>query len=815
MNLQEHIKRLREQEASKPTANKNLVENSLLLLCATSDRPYLANIKSMVGSFKVHVKEVSGKVTKTEVQLICRQRNVTKVITTSIPFLHTLLAWDKKKAPSLDSYAGSLFRLPCYDGQGDIEIVFIQPLKQLVTVPYGKYIVGRYISKLTAPDKWYKASKFTGFSMIEADNFDNVLATLKACFLVAIDIETFKENAAIRCLAYTGFTIDSDTGDMKSQSFVLAIKSMYDITMMRKLNWDVKAPKVMQNGMYDISYFFRYSAPVYNYIYDTANMFHCWLVELPKDLGFLNAFLVREARYWKDLADTTDLHEYYKYNALDTWGTGNAFLAMIAEIPDYAFNNYLLEFPLVFASHMCEMRGIKRDMAALEAAKKEQENIIDEHTKSLNRILGIPAGESFNVQSPPQMKALLKILGCGDLPSGDEKNLKKARFRHPFNARIINSIIAVRKARKLVSTYLTEGKEFIFMNENTERFLFSIRPHGTDTSRQSSREHPFWCGANMQNIPRGKVVKQTFVADEGFAFCEVDLEQAESRDTAYISGDENLITNVEYSPDFHCSNASAFFGIPFEELYDAKENKVLNKPIRQLGKPVNHGANYNMGEYVLIDTMGEENIIKAKLLLKLPKAWGYKQVATHLLEQFHKAYPKIKKVYYRGVIEEVITTGLIASKAVHWDWQLSRNITEQDKRSMDSQWQSLQGKSWTRRVFSDPIKSKHALNSYIAHPPQSLNAQTLNKAFLSVFNDLSMSPKYSSNIKVMLQIHDSILFQYRIGHEYLIDMVRERMQIPVTIKAYDGQVRTFVVPAEAKYGSASERGYAKYWSETE
>jgi DNA polymerase I-like protein with 3'-5' exonuclease and polymerase domains len=816
IDLSKHIAALQAKANVTNSEHKLATDARILLLATPADTQYLQYLKPCARSSTVVVKSAAGNVTKTEIQLFCKQRNINKVLTTSVHFLRTLLMWTEKRAPTLDSYAGSYFTIPCLDNPAEsIEIVFIPPLKQLVTVPYGKYLTTRYITKLTTPEVWFKPSKFTGFTMITPDTLEATIAKLRSCFLVSVDIETFKENAVIRCLSYTGFSIDA-AGTLESFSYVLALDSEYALAMMRRLNSEeVPAGKVMQNGMYDAAYFCRYSAPLHNYLYDTANMFHCWLAELPKNLGFLNAFLVREAMYWKDLSNTNDLHEYYRYNALDTWGTGNAFLAMLAEIPSYAFNNYLLEFPLVFPSHMCEMTGIKRDMNAMESARKEQQAVVDKHTASLNAMLDIPKGESMNVMSPPQMKSLIKILGCADLGSTDEKNLKKVRFRHPFNARIVNSILKVRKARKLISTYITAGKEFSYLGKDTERVLYSLRPHGTDTGRQASSEHAFWCGINIQNIPRGKVVKQTFVADDGFHMCEVDLEQAESRDTAYISGDETLITNVEYSPDFHCANASAFFGIPFEELFDIITGKVINKPIRQLGKPVNHGANYNMGSYVLIDTMGEENIVLAKQLLQLPKSWGYKDVAEHLLAGFHKTYPKIKGTFYKGVVAEVSATGMIASQAVHWKWEDTTLLTEEYKATLDSKWSQYEGKAWTRKTFSNPLESKQALNAYIAHPPQSLNANTLNKAFLSVFKDIAINPKYSNNFKLYAQIHDSILFAYRAGHEYLIQMVQDRMQIPVTVKAYDGKVRTFVVPAGAKCGKHLEKGFAKYWSETE
>jgi len=809
LDLSAHIAKLKEREASKPQQ----ADDAILFWGGAEDKLYLPQLKGCVGGYTCFVR-AEPITSVSQLTMYCSSKKVSKVITTSIPLLEKLLHWDKRAKPSLSNYAGSYFKIPGFSVRGelspDIEVIFIPPLKQLVTVTYGQFMMTRYITKLTRPDNWFEPTEFS-WTVLSPDKEDSYFTYLSKAFLICIDIETFKENATIRCLSYTGFFIDKDSS-ISSCSVVLPLDSEYNLAIMRKWNWQLKAPKVMQNGKYDLSYLTRYSAPVCNYIYDTANLFHCWYSELPKDLGFLNSFFIRKAMYWKDLSETNDLYEYYKYNALDTWGTGNAFLAMLLEAPKYAIDNYLLEFPLTFPCHLCEMTGIERDMEAMEVARGKQQAIVDTETASLNRMLGLPAGHSFNVKSSPMMRSLFKMLGCGDLKSQDEKNLKKARYRHPFNARILNKVLDIRKARTLLSNYLTVGKEFSRMDGTGSRYLYSLNPHGTDSSRLASKSHHFWCGDNIQKIPRGPIVKSTFKSDPGFLLCEVDLEQAESRDTAYISGDKTLIYNVEESEDFHKSNASCFFGVPFEEV---------TKELRNLGKPVNHGANYNMGAYVLIDTMGEENIVRAKQLLNLPKIWGYLQVAEHLLECFHKTYPGIKGVYYPGVVEEVIKTSMLASTAVHWPWNLlgGNNNTAKFIMLNDVHKVTLDKKpAWTRYCFADPTKSKPALNSYISHPPQSLNAQTLNKAFMSVFYDIAINPKYSRNFKLMAQIHDSILFQYREGHKYLIEMVRERMEIPVTIKGYDNIVRTFVVPAGAKYGQHLEgaaKGKATHWSITE
>jgi len=744
INLKEHIANLQKRELSKVLSS----DNSLLFVGTHLDKEFLPHLKACVGSCTVHLK-IGTVSTVTEVLMHAKAKGVTRVISTNIDLLKKLLNWQKRKAPSLDSYTGSYFV------REGVEIVFIRPIKQLVTIPFVKFLTTRIVTKLTNPDGWYVPTEFT-WRLIEDHQAEyDLLATAD---LICIDIETVREDAAIRCISYTGFWLDSHT----SVSLELPMNSELNLTWMRKYNLLAPA-KIFQNGKYDIAYLARYNAPVVNWLWDTAHLFHSWYSELPKDLGFLNSFFIREATYWKDLSETDDLHEYYRYNCLDTWGTGNAFLAMLRESPQWALENYKKEFPLVFPCHLAEMTGIKRDMPALVKAKNEQQLIVDTLGKELDTMLGVTG---FNVKSNPQMKSLLKVLGCGDMKSADAKHLTKAAYRHPLNNRVLTKVLEIRKARDLVSKYLMPGKEFLA----TDRILYALNPHGTDTSRLASKEHHFWCGINKQNIPRGPIVKQTFIADEGFLMCEVDLAQAESRDTAYIAGEEALIHAVEYSPDFHSNNASKFFGKAFELIYDAIKKEVLDKPMRQLSKNVNHGANYNMGAATLVLTMGEDAIFKARRLLGLPRFMTAVQIAQHLIDQFHRTYPGLRETFYTGVVNEIAKTHMLTHHLV--------------------------GESgWTRYCFKNPAANKEHLNAYIAHPPQSLNAQTLNKAWLNVF--LKVALPNPTTFKLCSQIHDSIFFQHRIGHEHHKQEIVEAMQIPVTIKGYDDKVRTFTVPAEA------------------
>lgn len=753
----------------------------ILLIHTAYDTPFLPRLKDAIGGISclLFKDQISSR---TEVIRLCKSRGITQVLCTRESLLPLFIQKTSSKKPSLSNYAGSLFKV---DG---IEVVFIPPLEQLITVSYGKFIFRRYLSKFTQPDLWLEAPPFI-WEELDESNFAGILKDYESAFAIAVDIETGKEpEIHIKEIGFSSIHI-SASGEVSIHSCVLILDSMSKLAMARQL-CDLPAPKIMQNGKYDCSYLSRYNIIPRNYLWDTATIFHSWYSELPKDLAFLGAFFCREAMYWKDLAASSDKRDQLLYNCKDTYTTALAFLQMMKEIPPWAISNYSNEFPLLFPCHMAEMTGIAIDLDELEVAADEQKSLITGNQESLDKILGC----SFNVNSPVQMKQLLALLGCKDLESADAKNLAKASLRHPLNALVIGKVLKIRKARKLLSTYLTKGKEFYgsgLRKNSRPRILYSLNPHGTDTGRLASKEHHFWCGLQIQNIPRGTAVKRICVADDGYLLVECDLEQAESRDTAHIAGDENLIAAVTSDKDFHSVNASAFFGVPYDSIFDVDKGKPRDKALRDLAKRVNHGANYNMGPNILVETMGLDKIWEAQRLLKLPKFWMPKQVAEFLLAQFHKAYPLISGKYYPKVIADVVRNRMLSSDAEH-----------------DAPYQASK-KGWTRYCFGSPDKNKSDLNAYVAHCPQSLNAMTLNKAFMWIFYALAFKEEF----KLMAQIHDSIFFQVKIGHEYLIQEVVDRMQIPVKVTGADGKVRQFAVPAAAKAGPDNKG--ALRWSQTE
>lgn len=751
----------------------------LLFIANKEDEQYFQKFASLTSGAKVPI--FTGEiVVASEVTQAAKRIGATAIITTREDYLKKLLPPGREKKAKISNYAGSLI----HTSVEGLDVLVLNPLAQLHSVSYGEWLTKRFLSKVTHPERWRKTSDFNWSVLRSEREYLDAGKFLESCFLVSIDIETAPPNT-IRCISYCGFRSDGT-----SHAFVFKMDSTEKVNWMRRLNAS-RTPKVCQNGKYECAHFFAWGAPMVNYIADTKNAMHAWMAELPKSLAFLTSLLVRDTMYWKDLGDSGDELDLFKYNALDTWGTGEAWMSWMAEAPSWAWDNYVKKFRVVPAFHSYEMRGIKRDLPLLKKFNQVGLDDLRVQLASIQRTVGIP---NFNPSSPIQVKTLLYILGHGErdkktgklgLPeSSDEKTLQSAMLKHPLSEHIFGKILEYRGERKLLTTYLTTDLQ---AKEYRGRILYSVNPDGTDTGRAASKEHHFWCGVNIQNIPAseaGKRVKQTYIADDGYDMFEIDKSQAEARGVAYCSGDEALLTAVNSGRDFHSVNAASFFGVPYESIYrdgvpeywddslraivEATYGKTLDKALRDLAKRVNHGANYNMGALVLMQTMGELNVRKAQRLLKLNPAWTLIEVCKFLLHRYEVTYPLVKTLYYTKIIQQVTQTNKLVGPT-----------------------------GWTRYCFGNPTKNKLDLNSYVAHVTQSLNAMDLDEGTVRIFNWQRRENNWN-DIQIFTQIHDSQFGQVRKDKHHLLKVVADLMVYPIKVTCSRGITRDMIVPVEYK-----------------
>lgn len=725
------------------------------------DRAYLPRLNAMVGAHPIKVG-LSSEEYLTSIAAKVRANKINAIITTCSTTLTTLISalpdfrhpLDKrgnKKKLSVNDYAGSFFTVPKekLGTDEDVDVLVLNPLQQLVTTPEGEFVFKRFISKITAPQKWFPQTRFT-WEVWKPEAADSLYQKFSQAKILSIDIETYvgDPERRIHCVGYCGLFADGST-----HTVVVPFKDMRAHAFVRKLNASAP-PKLFQNGLYDNLYFLRWNVPCNNWLYDTQHLFHSWYSELPKRLDFITAFAVRRIRYWKDDSAGGEW-ELFEYNARDCWATLNTWLSMILEVPDWAIKNYLEEFPLVFPCLHIEADGLTVNKQKFEENQKQVEAELEEVAAKLRLWIG----EKFNPRSPDQCKRLLKVLGMGDVESADAKTLNAAAAIHPLNEVIISTLITYRKKAKLLSTYFVWDK---FWND---RLFYKSNPAGTDTGRLASTESSFWCGLQIQNIPQGKAVKGWIEADEGWEFAGGDYAQSEARCVGYLSGCTALIDLVESDKDYHSWNAHKFFGVPYE---------AVDKPLRNLSKRVNHGSNYNMGAAVLLDTMGPKNVAEARILLKLPARWTLNQVCVHLLKTYENTYPEVKRDWYDDIKRTIKLTKKLVSPL-----------------------------GWTRWFFADPTKSKPALNAAVAHSPQNLSVGIINRVFYQIWRD-SVYGDLRGIVRVKAQIHDEVFYEYK--GEGTPEIVRQRMVYPVQVTDIKGVTRTMLIPPDMNSG-------ARYWGD--
>ena len=729
---------------------------------------YLPNFQRLPSLFGHKVVQLNSPQHNTEtIKAACRKADIGGVLCAQPAFLEALLNATPdyipppgRKAITLDDYAGSYFQLDT-----NLPAVVLNPLDRLVSVPHERFVVDRYISKITKPQKWWKETEFKWRMITEDEDVQHIVSRLEDARLVAIDIETDNSDLrTITCVSYTAYYSGTNT----TESYCIGFDSYWQWWVIQQLN-DTQVAKVFQNGMYDNSYFLRWGLPVRNWLHDTQHLFHSWLSELPKRLDFIASFSLRRIRFWKNDGKTGRFEDLCRYCCLDSWATVNAYLALLSECPGWAANNYLQEFPLVFPGLTAGLEGMKVDEERFKIVGKKKEEEVEAVRKRISNLLSVP---DFNPSSPTQVGNLFKLLGVGYLGSTDKAAMLKAKAAHPLNNLLLSIVTGYRESAKLVSNYFQESKLW------NGRLFYTFNPAGTDSGRLACTASSFWCGFQIQNIPRGDILKQCLVAESGWYIAEADKAQSEARCVGYLSGDKNLIELVESEHDYHSWNAAAFFGIPYKEIYNEETKQTLNKIIRDLAKRTNHGANYNMGGQVMLDTMGPKMVATAKRVLKLPPGWSLVRVCDFLLARYASTYPAVKGDWYEHIINTIEMTKQLVSPF-----------------------------GWVRIFFGQPRKHKPSLNAAVAHAPQNLSVAIINREWYAIWRE-TIYGALRGHVRIKAQIHDSLLFIYK--ELKYAHIVHSMMRTTVQVTGADGVTRPMMIPTDLSVGKV---GYVTRWSE--
>ena len=178
-------------------------------------------------------------------------------------------------------------------------------------------------------------------------------------------------------------------------------------------------------------------------------------------------------------------------------------------------------------------------------------------------------------------------------PSTNKEVLERNQNTHP----VIPLILEWRKLSKLYSTYVKGLLPYV---RDDGRVHPTLLLDGTGTGRLSAKD------PNTHNQPsRGgrdaKLVKDCFVAEEGYVLLQFDFSTLEVRIAAALSGDPVMIQTIKDNPDFHLATAKAIgpavWGMTPEEV--EAEFRAGDKTKRGIAKTINFGTLYGQSPFAL------------------------------------------------------------------------------------------------------------------------------------------------------------------------------------------------------------------------
>ena len=445
--------------------------------------------------------------------------------------------------------------------------------------------------------------------------------------------------------------------------------------------------------------------------------------------------------------------QHWLYNGLDACLTHEIFGVIKDQLDDTTRATYEFEKALQGPVLEMRLRGVLVDQERRTSVITEYASQLQRLEEQLTKIISDGLGlHEFNWRSPKQLLDL--FYGVLALPPIKKRNSKGIyaptadrdaleRLDVHFVAQpIISHILALRDIGKKIGVLRTEI-------DGDGRMRTSYNIAGTSTGRFSSSLGDFGTGTNLQNIESR--LRSVFIADPGFKFAYIDLEQAESRLVGAIEW--NLFHDGKYldaceSGDLHTAvcrlawtDQLHWTGVLATDRGLAEQPFYRQHSYRHMAKVLGHGTNYNGKPF----TMAKHTKLDQKLIAEFQA-------------KYFAAFPAHRQ-WHANVAQELWTNGYLTS---------------------------LSGR---RRWFFGRRNDDATIREAIAFDPQGSVGDILNRGMLAVWR--------LNRVQLLLQIHDAILVQYPEEQEPdLIPLLLKTIQIPIPLK----HNRTLTIPAEAKVG---------------
>jgi DNA polymerase I-like protein with 3'-5' exonuclease and polymerase domains len=169
----------------------------------------------------------------------------------------------------------------------------------------------------------------------------------------------------------------------------------------------------------------------------------------------------------------------------------------------------------------------------------------------------------------------------------------------------------------------TRTQRFIEMAKRFGKLPVPLKYYGAITGRWAATD-----GTNLQNIPRGSVIKEAIVAPEGWKIVGADLSNVELRVGLYFAGQMDKLNLLATGTDLYKDFASSVFGVSYDDVDEEQ---------RFIGKQSSLSLIYCVGPGKLraaIKSLSGKDIGEVE--------------AKRIVDIYRRDYALVKKAWYEG-----------------------------------------------------------------------------------------------------------------------------------------------------------------------
>ena len=366
-----------------------------------------------------------------------------------------------------------------------------------------------------------------------------------------------------------------------------------------------------------------------------------------------------------------------------------------------------LESRLIPVLAQMEETGIKIDKKYFSEFQNELEEKINMLQSDIYKL----ADEEFNIDSPQQLgEVLFEKL---QIPSG-----KKTKTGYSTNVEVLEMIasnaelteekrmvgkklLEYRAYKKLLSTYIEPIPKLV---DKEDRIHTTFNQNGTSTGRLSS------ANPNLQNIPvrtdDGIRIRTGFVAKRGHSLISFDYSQIELRVLAELSKDRHLVQAYQDNQDLH--NLTA------RKIFFKTEEDEISRHERSIAKVINFSILYGKTPFGLSKELGITV-----------------QEASQYITTYFEEYPRVRKFL------DIVTETAKLHGFVETFYGTRRYISGINATNKNIQAQAV----------------RMAVNTVV----QGTAANIIKKVMIELHEEF----KNDENIKMLLQVHDELIFEVR------------------------------------------------------